>query len=171
MGEIGPNLRLRLWRDPGRSRLDLELPLRAVFTTDFERVTYRGLVLAPELAWRQAGLLRDGSRLRIGIGPVFGTDRYMDYFYDVEPRFERSGRDEHEADPGYLGTRLQGSYRAPVNDRLSLFGGGRLDGFWGATNDASPLYKEDVNLSLIAGFSFSLYQSEARVPARDDGFD
>jgi outer membrane scaffolding protein for murein synthesis (MipA/OmpV family) len=129
MGEIGPNLRLILLRQEGVSRLDLDLSLRAAFTTDFSDIVYQGMVLAPELSWKRLDLLVPGSRLRMGIGPLFGSDRYMDYFYEVEPRFARPGRPEHDAEAGYLGTRLQGSWNVPLTDRFSLVGGGRLEGF------------------------------------------
>jgi outer membrane protein len=171
MGEIGPNLRLILLRHEGVSRLDLDLSLRAAFTTDFSDIVYEGVVLAPELAWKRLDLLVPGSRLRMGIGPLFGSDRYMDYFYEVEPRFERPNRPEFEAEAGYLGTRLQGSWNVPVTDRFSLVGGGRLEGFWGARNDDSPLFKEDVNVSVVGGFSYSFYQSATRTRVTYDPLD
>jgi hypothetical protein len=85
----------------------------------------------------------------------------MDYFYEVRPRFARSGRPAFDADAGYLGTRLQGSYRVALSERLSVVAGGRLEGFWGATNDDSPLFKENVNVAVLGGFSYAFYQSAA----------
>lgn len=76
LGEIGPALRWVAWRStPGTTRLTLETPLRAVFSTDFCGVTYRGYVLAPELALERSGLVL--PRARIGIGPVFASGGLM----------------------------------------------------------------------------------------------
>lgn len=171
MGELGPNLRLILLRQEDVSRLDLDFGFRAAFSTDFSTIDYRGLVFAPELAWKRLDLLRDGSRLRLGIGPVFASQRYMDYFYEVKPRYAREGRPAYDASAGYLGTRLQGSYRFPVTERLSLVVGGRLEGFWGATNEDSPLFRDKVNAAVLAGFSYSLYQSDARTTVSYDPLD
>jgi len=38
MGEIGPSLRFKLARWANRNKLDLDLPIRAVFTTDFKSI-------------------------------------------------------------------------------------------------------------------------------------
>lgn len=171
MGEIGPNLRLILRREEGVSRLDLDLGLRAAFTTDFAGIEYRGLVFEPELSWKRLDLGLEDSRLRLGIGPIFADGRYMDYFYEVKPRYARAGRPAFNADAGYLGTRLQGSYRVAVSERLSLVAGGRVEGFWGAENDDSPLFKKNVNLAVLAGFSYSLYQSAARSKVSYDPLD
>ena len=77
----------------------------------------------------------------------------------------------YDADAGYLGTRLQGSYRFPVTERLSLVVGGRLEGFWGATNEDSPLFRDKVNAAALAGFSYSLYRSDARTAVSYDPLD
>jgi outer membrane scaffolding protein for murein synthesis (MipA/OmpV family) len=174
MGEVGPALRLTLWRDPARPRrLLLELPLRAAFTADLAPVSvrYRGLVFAPELAYEAHGLLARGARLRVGLGPIFGSERFLDYFYQVEPAFARPGRPAYDARGGYLGTRLQASYRLPLTERLSVVAGARAEGFWGAANAGSPLFRSDTNLSLALGFAWSFYRSEATVAAGAEPFD
>jgi len=171
-GEIGPALRLTLWQDRAvRQRLNLELPVRAVFSTDWSSVHYRGLIAAPELAYERLNLVSTGARFRIGLGPIFATGRMMDYFYRVEPQYARPGRPAYDADPGYLGTRLQFSYRLPLTERLSMVAGGRLESFHGATNDDSPLFRDKWNTSVALGFAWSLYQSESRVASTASPFD
>lgn len=163
MGEIGPSLRLSLWRPAQNRRLDVDLNLRSVFSTDLSSVSYRGIVAAPELAWRQGDLLKVGSRLRLAIGPIFATEEYMSYFYEVQDRYVRPDRQAYSARAGYLATRLQGSYRFPVTSRFSLFAGARLDLLYGATNEDSPLFRSDVNGAVLIGAAYSLYQSSRTV--------
>lgn len=171
-GEVGPALRLTLWRDPGAARrINLELPVRAVFSTDLSSVRFRGVVLSPELAVEQRGLALPGDRLRAGIGPIFATDRLMDYFYEVEPRYARPDRPAYDAKGGYLGTRLQFSYRVPLNGRVSVYGGGRVESFHGAANRSSPLFRDDWNLSAAIGIAWSFHQSETTVASTADAFD
>lgn len=172
LGEIGPSLRWVAWRDPAeRTRITLEAPVRAVFSTDFSSIRYRGFVLAPEAAVERTGLGRPGARLRAGIGPVFASGGLMDYWYRVEQRYARPGRPAYDAAGGYLGLRFQFSYRVPVTERLSLTAGGRLENFSGATNADSPLLKSDLNASVVGGLSFTLYRTEATVASAAEPFD
>ncbi len=164
MGEIGPTLRITLWRDPAAPRrVILETPVRAVFSTDLTSISFRGWVFNPDIAWEQRDLLLPRSRFRIGLGVVVADDRYMDYFYGVAPEFARPDRPAYRARAGYLGTRLQFSYRVPITERLSVIAGARLENFTGAANADSPLFRRDLNLSVAAGFSWTLYRSDASV--------
>ncbi|WP_161600831.1 MipA/OmpV family protein [Teichococcus oryzae] len=171
-GEVGPALRLTLWRDTEtRQRLNLELPVRAVFSTDLASVRYRGLTASPELAYERLDLFRPGGRFRVGVGPIFATGRLMDYFYRVGPEDVRPGRPEYDGKSGYLGTRMQFSYRMPITERLSLVAGGRVESFHGATNEGSPLFRDKWNTSVALGFAWSFFQSQARVASTASPFD
>ena len=172
IGEVGPTLRMTLWRDPAAPRrLVAETPLRAVFSTDLSSISFRGWVFNPDIAWEQRNLVIPGSRLRIGLGVVFATERFMDYFYEVTPEFARSGRPAYDARAGYLGARLQFSYRIPITDRLTMIAGGRVENFGGAANADSPLFRRETNFSVAAGFSWTLYRSEATVASGYDSLD
>jgi outer membrane scaffolding protein for murein synthesis (MipA/OmpV family) len=171
-GEVGPSLRLTLWQDmQAPQRLNLELPVRAVFSTDLSSVHYRGITLSPELAWERLGLGGTGTRLRVGLGPVFATNRLMDYYYEVQPQYALPERPAYGARGGYLGTRLQFSYRLPLTERVAMVAGGRLENFKGARNEDSPLFKDKWNVSLALGFSWSLYRSDATVASTASPFD
>lgn len=171
LGEVGPALRWVAWRDGARRRVTVEAPIRAVFSTDLEQVRFRGVTLAPELAFEQTDVLRPGARARVGIGPILASGRFMDYFYRVEGQYSRPGRPGYDASGGYLGTRLQFSYRVPVTDRISLGAGGRLENFSGATNAGSPLFRREFNASIFGGISLSLYRSDATVNSAAEPFD
>jgi len=172
LGEVGPSLRWVVWRNTeSRSRITLETPIRAVFSTDFERIRYRGYVFAPEVAIERFGLVFDESRARLGIGPIFASGRLMDYWYHVGRDHVRPGRRAYDASGGYLGLRLQFSYRVPVTERLSVTLGGRLENFSGATNSDSPLFRSEFNATLVGGVSFTLYRSEATIASAAEPFD
>ncbi|HEY4250435.1 MAG TPA: MipA/OmpV family protein [Roseomonas sp.] len=174
LGEIGPTLRLTLWRDSDPAqprRILLETPVRAVFSTDFTSISHRGFTFAPELAFEAGGFALPNARLRAGIGVTFGDHRFMDYFYGVAPEFARPDRPAYGARAGYLGARASFSYRVPVTERLSVVAGARVEYFGGAANRDSPLFRQDWNISVAAGFSWSIWRSEAMAGARDDPFD
>jgi outer membrane scaffolding protein for murein synthesis (MipA/OmpV family) len=172
LGEIGPSLRWTAWRDEARrTRLTLELPLRAAFSTDLSRMRHRGFVFAPEVAVERLGVLTAQGRARIGIGPVFASGGLMDYWYRVKPNEARPGRPAFNADGGYLGMRLQFSYRTPLTERVWLTAGGRLEDFSGATNEDSPLFRSAFNATVIGGISVSLYRTETTVASSSEPFD
>ena len=172
LGEVGPALRWVAWRDVGaKRRIALELPVRAVFSTDLSEVDFRGFVLAPEAAFEHIGLFHPAARTRVGVGPVFASGRLMDYFYRVENRYARPNRPGYDASGGYLGARLQFSHRRPVTERISVVAGGRLENFTGATNADSPLYRREWNATLFGGVSIALYRSEATVDSASEPFD
>jgi outer membrane scaffolding protein for murein synthesis (MipA/OmpV family) len=172
LGEIGPSLRWTAWRDEARrTRLTLELPVRAAFSTDLSRMRHRGFVFAPEVAVERLGVLTAQGRARIGIGPVFASGGLMDYWYRVKPNEARPGRPAFNADGGYLGMRLQFSYRTPLTERVWLTAGGRLEDFSGATNEDSPLFRSAFNATVIGGISVSLYRTETTVASSSEPFD
>lgn len=172
LGEVGPALRITLWRQPDHPRrVNLELPVRAVFSTDLSSIRFRGFTFTPEIAFEDRSLLFPRARFRVGLGPIFATERLHDYFYEVEPRFARPDRPAYDARGGYLGTRLQFSYRVPVSRSVSVVAGGRVDNFAGAANADSPLHRRDWNVSAVAGFAWSFYASSATVASSADPFD
>lgn len=174
LGEIGPTLRFTLWRGEDESqprRILIDTPVRAVFSTDWSSVSFRGFTFAPDIAYEHVNFLSPFARLRLSAGLVFGTERYGDYFYQVDPDFARAGRPAYDGRAGYIGSRLSVSYRLPVSERVSLVAGGRLENFTGAANDDSPLFRRDWNASVVAGVAISLWRSEARVDIAAQPFD
>jgi MipA family protein len=172
LGEVGPALRYVAWRGAGgRQRVALELPVRAVFSTDLSYVRFRGVSVAPEVSFEHVGLFHPAARTRVGVGPVFTTGLLSDYFYRVEERYARTGRPAYDASGGYLGTRLTFSYRRPITERISVGGGGRLENFSAAANEGSPLFRREWNATLFAGVSIALYRSERTVDSAAEPFD
>jgi hypothetical protein len=63
------------------------------------------------------------------------------------------------------------TYRLPVNERVSLVAGGRIENFSGAANAGSPLFRREWNASVVAGVAVALWRSEARVDVAAQPFD
>jgi outer membrane protein len=162
MGQIGPRMNVLIAHDAGDDKIDVELPVRAVLSTDFKSLSYRGVVAAPELAYTSEDFLGTGARLKFGFGPEFASARLMDYFYAVAPQFVIPGRPQYNATGGYLGSRAELSYRYPIGDRASVFALAAPELYSGATNDQSPLFKRQYGFSAALGFTYSVYGSTAR---------
>lgn len=172
LGESSSSPRQRMKRRLGPiSRIVLDTPVRAVFSTDWTSVSFRGITFAPDIAYEHMHLFSRFARLRVAAGVLFGTDRYTSYFYDVEPQYARPGREAYDAQPGYVGARLTVSYRLPLSERISIVVGGRIENFSGSSNAGSPLYRSEWNGTVVAGFAFSLWRSEERVDVTSQPFD
>ena len=168
MGQVGPQLDILLAHDAVDAKIDVELPVRAVFSTDFKSLAYRGVVTAPEIAYTHANFMNSGGRLKFGFGPEFASARLMDYFYAVAPQFVIPGRPRYNAAGGYLGSRAELSYRYPIGDRATLIALAAPELYAGATNETSPLFKKQYGISAALGFTFSFYGSPARAVGATD---
>jgi hypothetical protein len=164
LAEVGPRLQLTLLRAPRDAKIELELPVRVAFSTDFtDDFDFRGFVFAPELAYQNENFLGADLQLKLSVGSSFATEELTAYFYEVAPRFATPARLAFSADGGYLGSKLQLLLTKRVNDRVRTFFGLRADFHQGATNDLSPLFREETTFTIGMGLVVSLYQSERRV--------
>jgi len=163
--EVGPRLQIALAKAPKWAKIDLELAVRAVFSTDLSGIEYQGAVFHPKLAYERKNLLGAGSRLKVGIGPIIANSGLHEYFYEVDPKFARAGRPAYEADAGYLGTELQVSLFTPITDQFRIVGAVRGGYYKGSANEDSPLYREDWTLGGGIAVIWSFLQSDAH--ARD----
>lgn len=161
--EVGPRLQLTLARAERWAKLELELPLRAVFSTDLSNIRHRGFVFAPELAYQHENVLQTGMQLKLSLGAKFADEELHDYFYEVDERFATATRPAFDADFGYLGSRVQLLAVRPIGNRIRVFAAGAIDLHQGAANEDSPLFRDDVTYSAGIGLSWSLYQSDRTV--------
>lgn len=165
--EIGPRLTVVFARPNSDSSVSVALPVRAVFSTDFSDIDQRGLLIAPELVYSDRQLAGSAWRTRLSIGPVFGTEPLMDYFYGVAPAFARTDRPAFETEGGYLESRLSLALSRPLSKAFTIFTFLRLSSLEGATNADSPLLRETFNYSGGVGLAYTFRRSQAAVRNED----
>ncbi len=165
--EIGPKLKYTFARPSPGVAWFLEVPLRAVISTDFTNLGYRGLVFAPDVGVRTASLLGSPWLAYADIGPEFASARFQDYFYEVAPRYARPGRPTYNAHGGYFGSRLEVGLSRALGKNFRLFFYSRLEDYNGARNTDSPLFQTRLGYAGFVGFSWSFLHSDATVPSRE----
>src|ERR1035437_2233492 len=101
------------------------------------------------------------------IGSSFATKKLHEYFYRVEPRFATVTRPAYEADGGYLGSKITLALSYGIMDRVRIYIGGNVGYFGGAANEDCPMFRQKVNASVHAGFSWSIFQSDKRVTSSE----
>ncbi len=122
------------------------------------------MVAHPELVWRDVDLQGRGWEIETRLGPIFASERLMDYFYEVAPRFAAPRREAFDAEAGYLGTVLTARLGRWLTERVRLGLISRLAYHGGATNRDSPLFRETLTFGAGASLVWRLWWSKTRAP-------
>ncbi len=160
--EIGPSFEFLLRKDE-KSRLHLNMPLRASIEIGEAGVESRGFNFSPHLTYHRDLAFADKSWIAgVSLGPQFGNADYHDIYYGVGARYATQNRAAYKTDSGYSGSRLQLTMKSN-NSKRFLLGFLRYENIDGATFDDSPLVETKNNL--VVGFLYSHYffKSKERV--------
>ena len=156
--EAGPSLQLYLARNEARNRIwSLQFPLRAAAAVDLHRVQHIGWVFAPNLNF-DALDVHGGWDLGVAVGPIYATEQYHDYYYQVDPEFATPTRPAYDARGGYSGSRLT----LTASRRFPKFWVGafaRYDNLSGAVFEDSPLVKRKDSFMAGVGIVWILAQA------------
>jgi len=98
--EVGPALVYTLYDKNGLS-LKIDAPIRAVISSDFKGVDYRGYIYDPKLSIEYDFL--DGYNFQLHTGGVFADSRYNNYIYGVGINDVRADRSFYRGKGGYSG--------------------------------------------------------------------
>lgn len=164
--QIGPQAVYR-WDLNDRERISAHLKGRAVFSTDFGSVDFRGVVLEPQVRWSLRAVAGSAYNLGLSASAAFATERLHDYFYEVAPQYARPDRPAFEASAGYLGSEFGINLNRKLSDTLRVFVGARLALHGGAANQDSPLFRDNSTVSYGVSLLWTPWRSEAVVQERE----
>ena len=165
--EVGPQLSILLLRPTRSTALTLAVPVRAVFSTDFDRIKSRGVLCAPELSYTNGKFASRGWSTRVTVGTAYGSEPLADYFYQVDSKFVRADRAAYDGDGGYLESSLTAVVSRSFANDVSVFTFARFASLEGATNSDSPLLRDRSNLSFGIGLAYTFLRSEKTVSNED----
>jgi MipA family protein len=164
--EIGPSLEVHLWRSADeRVKLDAVLPVRVPITIESSPQSLQW-TFAPRLNIDFDDVAHTGWDFGAGIGPVFGAERFHDYYYSVPARFATPSRPEYHADGGYSGMHVL----AALSKRFPKYWVGafvRYDWLGGAEFADSPLVRRESSLAGGFGIAWMISESKRRVQTDD----
>jgi outer membrane scaffolding protein for murein synthesis (MipA/OmpV family) len=170
--EIGPSLRI-LWLANERNdrTLTLYLPLRAVIATDFSQADAIGWVFAPHLTYDHLKFGPGGGwNFSFSFGPLYATEKFHDYYYQVSPEFANAARPLYDASGGYSGVRTTITLSKRFKDYwIGTFM--RHDSLRGAAFEDSPLVRSDSSLMAGVAFTWIFARSAETVPVRTPAAD
>lgn len=164
--ELGPILRYYLWKsDDGNHFVNLELPYRAVYTTNLKYVDHVGYYSIPYVHYlARATPSTFGWSTEFTLGLQYGSTGYHNHFYAVNSRDVSPQRDYYHSRRGYSGTQATFTVSKRINDFLIVpfF---RYDYLDGAVYRESPLYKNphytSFGMTLMWFFAHSEKKQEA----------
>lgn len=167
MVQLGPALEVCLSNPTNyESVLQFRLPVRAVIATDLARWNAIGFVANPQLTFDRRNIgPGKGWNFGLAVGPLFATEPYHDYSYEVAPQFTIPGfRPAYDARAGYSGSLLILS----VTKRFGhmWFGAfARYDELAGAAFANSPLMRTEHSWMAGCGVAWVFAESKRLVPA------
>jgi len=163
--EIGPNLAVELWQASDRKmKVELRMPVREAITLERSPRAI-GLTFSPNLNLDISGLPGKGN-LGLLAGPLFGDQRYHQYFYSVAPEFATASRSAYNAPGGYAGWRATTAFSRRFGD--AWFGAFlRYDNLHGAVFAPSPLVRKETTVTAGFGISWIFATSSQRVLTDD----
>lgn len=141
MLEAGPTLQFHLF-DSANKQLRFDIPVRAAFSFG-NSVEYRGLLSNPRFYYSYK---IDKWQWSSTAGPIFSSEHFQDYFYEVESQYATPLRTAYNAQGGYTGLRTSISVSRHFG---SFFAGAFLNYYdlHDVKNEDSPLMKKQDYLS------------------------
>ncbi len=157
--QLGPVLEVMLWRDGERHRrVSLALPFRGVFAVDGSAFDRIGTLFSPNVKFEFNSRHSYSWDVTTAIGPIYATEKYHDYYYEVMPAFVGHGRPTFDAESGYGGVRLTfvAIKRFP---KYWLGAFARYDNLSGAKFEDSPLVERDHAVMAGVGIAWIVAKS------------
>jgi MipA family protein len=167
--EFGPSLRWLWWAAPDASQtLTFYLPARAVTATDLSRAQSIGWVIAPHLTYDYLNFGPGGGwNFGASMGPLYATEKFHDYYYQVTPEFATPSRPAFDAKGGYSGVRTTMTLSKRFGDYW-IGGFLRHDDLHDVAFEDSPLMRRRSSLMAGFGVTWIFARSADTVPARPE---
>lgn len=166
--EVGPSLEICLVRNcRGDRLLQLRLPLRLMFSTDFSSIESRGGVFNPHLNADFKNIGPGGGwNFGVSAGPLYASERNHDYYFQVEPQYATAARPAYDARGGYSGARMTLALSKRFrNIWIGAFA--RYDDLSGTAFDDSPLVRVHHSFMAGIGVAWVFAESEQLVDVQD----
>lgn len=154
--ELGPRIQRVLYEsDKGNFWVRASFPVRTAIASDLKDTRSVGWVFSPYIQMH----LDHKWDADFSIGPIWASEKFHDYVYEVDSKYSTSIRPSYDAKGGYSGTRFTFS----TGQRYKGYWFGffaRYDDLSGASFEESPLVKREESLMMGAAFSTIIYSED-----------
>lgn len=160
LGELGPRLNVDLYKK-NSWLVEVEFPVRFVFSTDFEFTKKRGYRFYPQLDIRKK--LNKNYQINFSLKMNWATESLNDYFYEVDGSDINPNRERYNAKAGYVGSYLS-TFLTYKTDKFYIIGGAQYGNYENSSNQNSPLYKSKEDTAVYMALNYFFYQSKELAP-------
>lgn len=154
--EFGPSLNFNLSGVDFTEGWSLRIPIRGVFAVDSSGFQPIGYVFNPKLTYIDPALF--GSwRASVNLGVSYGSNKYHDYYYQVQEQYVTTLRPSYDTGSGYSGT----YFKAGLSRRKDDFWYGisvRYDNLTHAIFEDSPLVETKDYYSVTVGLGWFFWK-------------
>ena len=159
-GEIGPSIQYS-WHHDDDTVWRTDLAIRKVISTDFRSLDDAGHTFSPQVYFSQRWHAADAARWQFEstLGPVYGDDRFHDFFYEVAPPYATAEREAYSPDGGFGGWR----WAAGITRRKNNFWFGAFVRYYDLSDAVfvdSPLVKHEHSLLVGVAFAWILHSNK-----------
>jgi len=146
--EVGPRMQWFLWEsDDRRLRFRAAAPVR--LAVNLSDAGNEGWFFAPYLQLRYYSTMETA----VSVGPMWASEKFHDYYYQVDNQYATVDRPAYDATAGYSGFRFTLTNSQRLSKHYWWGGFIRYDLLSGATFEDSPLIKQKD--ALMLGFAIS----------------
>jgi outer membrane protein len=146
--EVGPRLQWFMWEsDDQRLRLRLGAPIRLAI--NLSDAGNEGWFFSPYFQVRYYSNMETA----LSIGPMWASEKFHDYYYQVDSQYATPTRPAYNATSGYSGFRITLTNSQRISKHYWWGGFLRYDSLSGAVFEDSPLVKQ--NSAFMAGLAIS----------------
>jgi outer membrane scaffolding protein for murein synthesis (MipA/OmpV family) len=157
IGEIGPRLNIELYKD-SKNTIELELPIRFAFSTDFNFTQHRGYRFYPQIDFRRK--VSEDFKFSFSIKMNWATEGLTDYFYEVSKEDITPDRERFNSKEGYIGSDLS-HFISYSSDDIFYILGIKYSNYEGSSNSNSPLFKSKEDTSVFFAINYFFYKSKS----------
>lgn len=152
--QAGPRLNWSLYESQWTA-LNLRLPVRGILDTSGD---FLGWLSEPDIQIRY----KPGSDVKLEFtgGLLFASEKYHSTYYDVAPAFATPTRPSYQSGAGLHSVSATAKLIYKYSDTITLFSALRYRNLAPGTIANSPLVKDRNYVSVAAGLSWSLFQSD-----------
>lgn len=146
--EVGPRLHWYLWESEDRRlRFRFGAPLRLAI--NLSDAGNEGWFFSPYLQIRYYSVMETA----LSIGPMWASEKFHDYYYQVDNQYVTANRPAYDAKAGYSGFRVTLTNSHRISKHYWWGGFLRYDSLSGAEFENSPLVRQKN--AFMAGFAIS----------------
>jgi len=162
--EVGPRFQWFIYEsDDQRLRFRFGAPVRVAI--NLSNAENEGWFFAPYFQIRYFSTMETA----FSIGPMWASEKYHDYFYQVDPQFATAERPAYNAQSGYSGFRFTLTNSHRLSKHYWWGGFLRYDTLSSAVFEDSPLVKQDdaFMMGLVFSYIFNPVKEYYQEPAFD----